>query len=73
LSKRPYQVLHPATENGISEWDRTHVFEIVEHGHGDWFGAQLLRLIKKADAENRERLRKGFPEAVKAFEKYEES
>lgn len=34
----------------------------------DWFSAELIRLIAKADLGNRERIRKGFPEHVSAFE-----
>ena len=37
-------------------------------GYGDWFSAQLLRLIAKADYNNRERLRTAFPEHVQAYE-----
>ena len=54
----------------ISEFDRHHVYEILT-GHGDWFGAQLLRLIEKADSHNRELLRKGFPDYVQAFEDWD--
>jgi hypothetical protein len=39
-------------------------------GEGDWFTAQLLRLISKADRQSRESLRKGFPEEVEAYEKW---
>jgi hypothetical protein len=42
--------------------------EKILHGHGDWFTAQLLRLIMKADSGNLERLRLGFPEEVAAYE-----
>lgn len=53
----------------ISEFDKTHITEIMA-GRGDWFGAQLIRLIAKADTENREKLRLGFPDYVKAWEKW---
>lgn len=39
-------------------------------GEGDWFTAQLVRLIAKADTLNRGKLRKGFPEEVEAVEQY---
>lgn len=39
-------------------------------GDGDWFTAKLVRLIAKADSENRERLRQGFPDEVAAYEDY---
>lgn len=44
---------------------------IVSDQHGDWFTAHLLRLIKKADARNREKLRLAFPEEVAALELWE--
>ena len=37
------------------------------------FSAQLLRLIAKADLHNRALIRKGFPNAVKVFEHYQET
>ena len=36
----------------------------------DWFSAELLRLIAKADTENRERIRYGFPDHVEAYERW---
>ena len=36
----------------------------------DNFGALLFLLIAKADLDNRERLRKGFPEHVQKYEEY---
>ena len=53
----------------LSDFDRSHIGNIME-GYGDWFTARLLRLIPKADRQNRERLRKGFPEEVAAYEKW---
>lgn len=35
------------------------------------FTTQLLKLILKADESNREKLRKGFPTAVKTVEHYQ--
>lgn len=52
-----------------SEYDRAHVGEILG-GRGDWFGAKLLRLIAKADSDNRERLRLAFPEHVNLYESW---
>lgn len=52
---------------GISEYDRANV-QLILRGHGDWFSAELLRLIAKADSANREKLRLAFPDAVKAWE-----
>lgn len=34
----------------------------------DWFRAKLFRLIAKADLQNRELIRKGFPEEVAVYE-----
>ena len=48
---------------GLSEFDRENIPAILS-GHGDWFTAQLLRLITKADPCNRALLAKGFPEEV---------
>jgi hypothetical protein len=54
----------------FSDYDRTHVREIVE-GEGTWFTAQLLRLIAKADDEHCARIALGFPEEVAAFEAWQ--
>ena len=40
-------------------------------GGGDWFTSHLLRLIRKADPLNRELIRKGFPDHVAAYERWE--
>ena len=55
----------------MSEWDKANIQEILL-GNGDWFTAQLIRLIGKADEKNREKLRKGFPEVVQAVEDFYE-
>jgi len=55
----------------LSNYDRGSIGNILA-GEGDWFTANLLRLIAKADSYNLERLRKGFPEAVAAVEAYRE-
>lgn len=53
----------------MNDFDRSHVQQILDHpSKYTWFSAQLLRLIAKADAGNRERLRIAFPEAVNVFE-----
>jgi len=51
----------------ISDHDKAHMQEILA-GYGDWFSAELLRLIAKADYENTERLRKAFPDHVEAYQ-----
>ena len=53
----------------MSNYDKANIGNILA-GEGDWFTANLLRLISKADSYNLERLRKGFPEAVEAIEAY---
>ena len=53
----------------MSEYDKAHIGSILA-GAGTWFNAHLLRLISKADKDNIESLRKGFPEQVEAFEKF---
>ena len=50
----------------MSEYDRTHVGLVMQEG--DWFTADLFRLIDKADRENRERIRVAFPDEVAAYE-----
>ena len=40
-------------------------------GDGDWFTAQLLRLIAKSDSTNRWKLARGFPVEVEAVEIYQ--
>jgi hypothetical protein len=53
----------------MSKYDKECVGQILA-GTGTWFGAHLLRLVAKADKNNLELLRKGFPEQVEAVEKY---
>lgn len=53
----------------LSEWDRKNIGAIIA-GSGDWFTADLLRLIAKADATNRSKLRVMFPEEVAAYERW---
>jgi len=50
----------------MSDFDRAHIEDLVA-GHGDWFTAQLLRLCAKADSNNLEKLRLGFPDVVEAY------
>jgi pyridoxal/pyridoxine/pyridoxamine kinase len=51
----------------VSGHDREKIDDIMA-GYGDWFSAQLLRLIAKADHENMARLRLAFPDHVEAYE-----
>lgn len=41
-----------------------------QNGTGDWFTVKLLALIAKADGQNRERIRLGFPQEVEAYERW---
>ena len=56
----------------ISDYDRAHIGSILA-GEGDWFTAQLLRLIAKADSTNRMKLSVAFPEEVKAYEEWRDT
>ena len=51
----------------VSDHDKAKMQEILG-GYGDWFSADLLRLIAKADHTNRELIRKAFPDHVEAYE-----
>lgn len=53
----------------FSTYDQAN-FSSLLCGHGDWFHAELARLIAHADSNNREALRQGFPEEVAFFEQY---
>ena len=53
----------------ISPHDRENIGEIIA-GSGDWFTAKLLRLIAKADRDNRQKLQLVFPEEVEAYEEW---
>jgi hypothetical protein len=46
---------------------------VVRGDHVTNFHAQLFRLIGKADLHNRALIRKGFPNAVKVFEHWQET
>jgi hypothetical protein len=51
----------------LCEFDKDNIGAII-YGHGDWFTAQLIRLIAKADAQNKHLLAKGFPDEVAAVD-----
>ena len=50
----------------MNDYDKAHIANIL-NGEGDWFTAQLLRLVAKADTTNRGRLHEAFPEVVDAY------
>lgn len=54
---------------GISQHDKDNLGDILA-GYGTWFTAELLRLIAKADDENLEKIRKGYPAEVEAYERW---
>jgi len=56
----------------ISDFDKANMADILA-GNGDWFTAQLLRLIAGADFENKAKLRLGFPDVVQAYDAWMES
>lgn len=53
----------------LSSHDKANVGRILA-GYGDWFSAELLRLIAHADKQNRERLWRVYPDHVEAYEAY---
>jgi predicted phage gp36 major capsid-like protein len=55
----------------LTNHDKANIGEIIADRHGDWFTAHLLRLIKKADFENRARLSLIYPEEVQAVFEWE--
>lgn len=52
-----------------SPHDIIHMEDILS-GYGNWFSAELLRLIAKADLDNRELLRRIYPNHVAVFENF---
>jgi len=55
----------------LTAHDKQNIEAIIAGKHGDWFTAHLLRLIKKADTTNREKLRREWPDEVEAVERWE--
>ncbi len=49
----------------MSDYDKANIREILA-GHGDWYGAYLIRLIAKADNNNLRKLVRVYPDEVKA-------
>ena len=56
--------------NDMNQFDKENVKSILLEGKGDWFTANLFRLIAKADNNNRAKVFKGFPDEVDAVHKY---
>jgi hypothetical protein len=59
----PFEVPEPST------FDVENLSEILR-GMGDWFDAELFRLIRHADGQNTELLRMVYPLHVQAYERY---
>ena len=55
----------------LTNHDLAHFDQIMVDKHGTWFSAHLVRLIRKADLLNREKLRRVFPDEVRAVELWE--
>lgn len=55
----------------LTSYDRAHMADVLA-GHGDWFSAELMRLIAKADFENKARLRLAFPDHVQAYDDWQD-
>jgi hypothetical protein len=53
-----------------SRFDLENLRSILTGELGDWFDADLFRLIRHADLSNRERLRMVYPLHVRAYESY---
>jgi hypothetical protein len=56
----------------ISEYDlsKEGLESIVQFNRGDWFGADVIRLISNADADNLVLLEQIYPDRVKAVQRY---
>jgi len=59
------------TQDGLSEFDLSHMTEIIREGYGTWYHAELLRALAKlmphADSENMARLESAYPGSCAAF------
>jgi len=53
-----------------SQWDIENL-DLIMSGHGDWFSAELFRLMRKTDAKNRKRLGVAFPFHMEAYYRWE--
>jgi hypothetical protein len=54
----------------MNQFDKENVKSILLEHEGDWFTADLFRLIAKADNNNRAKLFKVFPDEVDTVHKY---
>jgi hypothetical protein len=59
------------TQDGLTEFDLSHLTEIIRDGHGTWFHAHLMRalhtLLPHADSKNFARLEQAYPGSVAAY------
>jgi hypothetical protein len=51
----------------VSDHDIAHIDDIIGLGYGDWWSANELRQVAKADLSNRMRMALGHPELVEAY------
>ena len=54
----------------MNQFDKENVKSILLEGEGDWFTANLFRLIAKPDYNNRAKLFNAFLDEVNAVHKY---
>ena len=56
----------------VSEYDlsKEGIQAILQFNQGDWFGADVIRLIANADADNIVLLEQIYPDRVKAVQRY---
>lgn len=54
----------------LSPFDLDHFEQLLIPSWGTWYAAHLIRLLAKADVDNRNLLRLAYPEEVAAFERW---
>lgn len=56
--------------SGLTKFDLDNFEMLLDPRRASWFTAHLVRLIQKADSDNRELLRMAYPDEVAAFERW---
>ena len=54
----------------MTEYDKANISWIL-NGNGDWFTADLFRLISRSDTANKEKLALSFPDEVNAVHEFQ--
>ena len=54
----------------MTEYDKANISWILS-GNGDWFTADLFRLIARSDTANKEKLALSFPDEVNAVHEFQ--